>query len=32
MVRLNELRVQLGKNSNDVTASVFTGDNAEDAY
>jgi hypothetical protein len=32
LVRLKELRVQLGKNSNDVTASVFTGDNAEDAY
>jgi hypothetical protein len=32
MVRLNELRVQLGKNSSNVTASIFTGDNAEDAY
>jgi len=32
LIRLNEMRVQLGKNSDDVTASVFTGTNAEDAY
>lgn len=32
LIKLKELRVQLGKNSSNVTASVFTGDNAEDAY
>jgi len=32
LVKMNELRVQVGKNSSNVAASVFIGDNAEDAY
>jgi hypothetical protein len=32
LVKMNELRVQVGKNSSNVSTSVFIGDNAEDAY